>query len=363
MSENFRIDSHKLIYHPERVGQWLESHMDWEKAKLLYPIYIEASPAGGCNHRCSFCAMDYIGYKNRMFDLDIWDKTTTVMAEKKVKSIMLAGEGEPFLNKDAGRMAAIAKEKNIDVAFSTNGVLMDGKQSDVALPVSSWIKVSIDAGNAATYAAIRKTKESDFSTLFKNLEYAVNLKHKNGYECTLGAQMILLPENHTELTDLARLCRDTGLDYLVIKPYSQHLHSHNKTYENLTYNQLISSVADAEQMGTDTFRVIFRKQAFGNLQQGNSSYKHCLSIPFFWTHFMANHDVYACSSHIMNETFLLGNLKETSFQEIWEGEKRKHLFHAMKSFDVSECRMNCRMTFINDYLWELTHPKPHVNFI
>lgn len=363
MAQQYRIDSHKLIYHPSRVGQWLDGHEHWNTAKSIYPIYIEASPAGGCNHRCSFCAMDYVGYKNRMFDLEIWDKTTSIMAEKKVKSIMLAGEGEPFLNKDAGRMAALAKEKGIDVAFSTNGVLMDGRQSDIAIPVSSWIKVSIDAGTPETYAAIRKTRDADFHTLFRNLEYAVNLKQKNGYDCTLGAQMILLPENLDELAVLAKMCRDTGLEYLVIKPYSQHLHSHNRQYESLGYDRLLEALSDVEALSTDTFQVIFRKQAFDNHQQGETRYRHCFSIPFFWTHIMANHDVYACSSHIMDPKFLLGNLTEASFHDIWEGEKRKQLFHTMKSFDVSECRMNCRMTFINDYLWELNHPKPHVNFI
>lgn len=38
MSENIRMDSHKLIYHPDTVARWL-------KGENIYPIEIEISPA------------------------------------------------------------------------------------------------------------------------------------------------------------------------------------------------------------------------------------------------------------------------------------------------------------------------------
>ena len=49
---DYRIDSHKLIYHPERVA-------DWMAGNNIYPICMEISPSSSCNHRCQICAFDY----------------------------------------------------------------------------------------------------------------------------------------------------------------------------------------------------------------------------------------------------------------------------------------------------------------
>ena len=63
MSGNFRLDSHKLIYHPERVAKWLAGDN-------IYPIEVEISPSGSCNHRCVFCALDYLGYQPNFLKKD-----------------------------------------------------------------------------------------------------------------------------------------------------------------------------------------------------------------------------------------------------------------------------------------------------
>jgi hypothetical protein len=38
--DKFKIDRHKLIYHPRRVTQFLDASDDWEKVKRVYTVDI-----------------------------------------------------------------------------------------------------------------------------------------------------------------------------------------------------------------------------------------------------------------------------------------------------------------------------------
>ena len=89
--DKYRIDSHKLIYHIPRVYDWL-------KGENVYPVYMEVSPSGACNHRCLYCGLDFMGYKPNYLKADILKERLSELGNLGLKSIMYAGEGEPFLH-------------------------------------------------------------------------------------------------------------------------------------------------------------------------------------------------------------------------------------------------------------------------
>ena len=76
MEDTIRMDSHKLMYHLCRVSDWLQG-------KDIYPIEVEISPSGACNHRCVFCAVDYIGYQPDFLQKDIILREIKQMAEER----------------------------------------------------------------------------------------------------------------------------------------------------------------------------------------------------------------------------------------------------------------------------------------
>ncbi len=355
-ADKYRIDSHKLHFHVERVSDWL-------KGEDIAPIYMEASPAGACNHRCTFCGLDFMGYQPRFLIAEVFKERLQELGRLGLKSIMYAGEGEPLLHRDIAELAQTAKESGIDVALTTNGVLLKPEKAELILPFTEWIKVSFNAGRPETYARIHRTKAADFDRVLKNLAAAVEIRARRGYRCTLGLQMILLPENETEAVALARTAREIGLDYLVIKPYSQHPASRTTRYRGVRYEDSQDLAAEVEAEAGPGFNVIFRTNTMKKWDDGEKAYDHCLALPF-WSYIDAGGDVWGCSVYLTDERFRYGNIYDQTFTDIWRGERRKrHLRWVQEEMDARQCRVNCRMDEINRYLWELKHPQAHVNFI
>ena len=365
MADRFQIDSHKMAYHPERTTALMEAGDDWEKAKSIYPIYVEVSPVGACNHRCVFCAYDYIGYKTIQLDYEMLAERLPEMGRLGVKSIMFAGEGEPMLHKRIVDIVRVTKESGIDVSFTTNATAMPKNFPDEALQYVSWIKASINAGTAKTYAEIHQTKEHHFDLAIKNLTTLVEKRNANGWNTTLGAQILLLPENADEIETLAEICRDQiGLDYLVVKPYSHVEASETTRYKDLDYTQFLELEDSLKHLNTDDFSLVFRANTMRRYTDSDR-YPVCYSVPFVWAHIMASGDVFGCGAFLLDPRFQYGNIKEETFQNIWEGEKRKKNFEFVRhELDISECRRNCRMDAVNRYLYQVIDNNPdHVNFI
>ncbi|MCG2726726.1 MAG: radical SAM protein [Elusimicrobia bacterium] len=354
--DKYGIDSHKLMYHVQRVNDWMEG-------KAIYPIYMEVSPSGACNHRCSYCGLDFMKYEAKYLETGILKNKLSELGKLGLKSIMYAGEGEPFLHPNMSEIICHTKKSGIDIGITTNGVLLEEKIVDNIFGVSTWIKVSINGATKDTYAKIHRCNPADFDKVIDNLSYAAKMKKKNNYACALGMQMVLLPENSHEVAVLAKLARDIGMDYLVIKPYSQHPQSKTTRYSSIKYSDYGYLEDELAKFNTDNFSVIFRKLAMKKWDDGNKIYKCCLALPF-WSYIDASGNVWGCSVYLSDDRFLYGNIYEQTFRQIWEGEKRKKsLLLVKEKLDTSKCRVNCRMDEINGYLWKLKHPSEHINFI
>ncbi|MFC1783274.1 radical SAM protein, partial [Planctomycetota bacterium] len=327
------------------------------------PIYMEISPSGTCNHRCSYCALDFMEYQKRFLDTGMLKERLSEMGRLGLKSIMYAGEGEPLLHKDLAEMVSHTRESGIDAALTTNGVLLERKLAEQVLGKVEWIKVSINGATAETYAKIHRCRESDFDRVIENMRCAARIRREKRYSCALGMQLLLLPENHGEAAALAELAREVGMDYLVIKPYSQHPLSKTQKYKNITYSDYMYLADKLARYNSESFSVIFRVRTMKKWDRNEHDYQRCRALPF-WSYIDAGGNVWGCSVYMNDERFRYGNIYENTFEEIWQSEKRRQSREWVeRKLDVSQCRINCRMDEINRYLEGIKVLPSHVNFI
>jgi hypothetical protein len=208
----------------------------------------------------------------------------------------------PAAQKNKRHVVEATKAAGIDVSFTTDATVVNAEFIDRSLPLTSWMKVSINAGTEETYAKVHRTKEKDFQRVIGNLKQAVAAKRAKNLNCVIGVQALLLPENAHEMEQLAQICRDeAGSDYLVIKPYSQHMFSDTRLYQGIDYSAHMALAEQLQKLNTDDFHVVFRENTMKKTTQTDDRYSKCNATPFFWAYIMADGDVYGCSAYLMDE--------------------------------------------------------------
>lgn len=353
MAENIRMDSHKLIYHPDVVTRW-------KNGENIYPIEMEVGLTNACNHRCVFCAVDYTGYKPNVMDKEVLLSNLKEIAPKGLKSIIYAGEGEPLLHKDAVEIINQTKQYGIDAAISTNGVLLTKEVSRDCLKSLTWIRFSTAAITEANYNKIQRGRPGDLAKVLVNMEEAVKVKRDQKLSTTIGVQLLLMPENKDEIVQMAKEMKRIGVDYFTIKPYSKNPQSGN-TIE-IDYQELLGLESELKGIADEQFSIYFRAHAMQKLVC-KRGYEHCYALPFM-VYLDAKGNLWPCIVFMGKEERSYGNINEESFVQIWEGERRRQVVDFFNHMDLEKnCRELCRLDEMNKYLNELVHPGNHVNFI
>lgn len=274
---------------------------------------------------------------------------------------MFGGEGEPLLYSPLPEVIEKAKEFGLDIAITTNGVLFDDNKIKTILKNLSWIKFSIDAGTKESYAKVHGCKETDFEKLMENLKFAGIYKKENNLSCKLGAQMLLINDNIDEVEELILKIKDTGIDYLALKPYSQHPDSINQMAIDLNkYNEILIELV--KKYSNESFKVIYRKQSAEEIGS-ERSYDTCFGINFFAL-IDALGNIIPCNIFYEKEDYYYGNINQNTFSEIWKSNKRKDVVNKLYNEGCTKCRNGCRLNYVNKYLYSLKNKNiEHINFI
>lgn len=347
------FDSHKLMFHPERVVEWQRF------GKTSGPLYTELELSNRCNCRCLFCGVDHqVNKSGDVMGVSLAEKIISGLAECGNRSVMFCGNGEPLLNPDVLEIVRFAAAR-MSVSITTNGAPLDENKLPL-IDKLEWIRFSINGCTPDNYSVIHGTTSETFDKVLTNLVAAVERKKRLQLPVTIGTQLVLLPENAEMVLGFARELRDIGVDYFSIKPYSQHPLSENRL--EINYNEYLALQEELKALENEDFKVIFR--AYSMKKAGSSKpYGKC-----FGTHFIsfisANGDVWECNVFVGDPRFLIGNGERESIKDIWGGPLRQEVLSYIENdLDLGMCRDLCRMDECNRYLWRLKNPRPHDNFI
>ena len=358
--DKYRMDGHKMLWHLDRV-------LAWQNGERIAPLSIDAGLSKGCNIQCEYCfgQMQGNGYKDKakiVFPREALLEYMRSAGKMGVRSIALIGEGEPTLNPAIYDAIVEGKKAGVDMSLGTNGVLFDkGDKGIEALKNLTWIRFNISAASKEAYQKIHNSPM--FDTVIDKIAFCVDTKNSMNLKTTIGLQMVLTPNNANQVVPLAKLGKELGVDYFVVKQCSDSKDNTLGIYENLgEYKDFTEMLKAAEAISTDNYNVIIKWAHITN--EGHRNYKNCIGAPFF-LYSSGDGKIYPCGMFFdyKEEEYRLGDLTKQTFEEIIKSDHYWEVMDKVAHIDTDTCYTNCRTHMINEFAWQIKNPPEHINFV
>ncbi len=361
MSDQYKMDGHKMLWHLDRVNAW-------SNGERIAPIHIDVGLSKGCNIKCEYC---YGATQGNLFSKqkDVTFPREEVLryfrtaGESGVRSMAIIGEAEPTLNPYLYEAIAEGRKAGVDISLATNGILFDdGDAGKQALADLTWIRFNISAQDDAGYRRVHGSTE--FEKFKEKVRFCVKTKKEKNLDVTIGFQMVLTPTNVDQAVGLAKLGKELGVDYLVIKQCSDTVDNDIGVFNQLDlYRGFDEILKEAESHSQGDYNVIIKWHKIAN--EGKRGYDSCIGVPFL-LYSSGDGKLYPCGMFFddKSDEYLMGDLLTQSFSEILQSQRYWDVVEKVTKIDVHKvCYASCRTNEINEFVWKIKHPPSHVNFV
>lgn len=363
--DNRHMDGTKLMWHHERIKE----HFDLEKR--VAPIHIDMGLTKFCNVDCVFC---FGCFQNKSRDYIKRDALLTTLkqaGEAGVKSIGFIGDGEPTCNPHFYEALYAGKKAGLDLAVSTNGVLLDTPKKRAAiLDNCSWMRFCLAAGTREGYKVIHRVDK--FDKLKENIRNILDERGQRNSKTDIGFQAVYVPGMmDQDMKDESRLAVELGVDYFVIKQCS--LPEGNRKVGDIEFdvNQYDAErtkqvLLECEGMSNAKTKIIPKWQTIQ--RKGKREYPHCPAVALI-SEVSGNGDWFPCGYFFGNkseyEHLKFGNFHKQSFNEILGSDRYWEIVKFMREkFDSNRgCIGSCRLDTCNKYIDVYLQKPKGVNFI
>jgi len=306
--------------------------------KEIGPVHVQIILSDLCNQACHFCAYRDPTYtSSQLFHVEgNYNPNRKLPTEKvieilddcvdlKVEAIQYTGGGEPTIHPDFNFIVDETMKRGLRWALVTNGVK---KRSYAG---ASWVRVSLDAANAETYARIRSVDASHFDRACESIRL-----------WKTGVGFVVTPENWEEVYDAALLVRSLGAKNIRI---GAQFSDKGKDLFKDFFAECRMLCKHTETLSDDSFTVHNRfNEKIGDLESP-PDYERC-GYQYFTTYIGADQNLYRCCVYAYNPRGLLGTIKGRRFKDVWNESWVK--FSAFNARECEHCQFNVINRTINE---------------
>lgn len=308
---------------------------------LSHPFTVYIEQTRYCNFKCFYCIhstrdleggeLQKLGHSIKHMDFDMYKKVIQQLSElpQGIKRIVFSGLGEPLMNPRLPEMVKLAVDSKIAdrVEIITNGVLLKPELSNKLIEAGiTNINISIQGVNAEQYEETCGVK-INFDEFVNNLRYLYN--NKKNVQIYIKAIDATLKSKEDEKTFF-------------------------DIFGNISDRIYIEHLIVMQQQMDDLKGVVDGTKNFYN-EELDINRKVCAQS-FYFLQIGCDFDTFPCPVPGLSKRLSMGNVKENTLLEIWNGKKRKKLLRTMlelKKDCIPECNNCTCFNAINNPLEEL----------
>lgn len=345
------------------------AHIDrlagWQRGDTPAPVTIEWDLSNRCPAGCHGCHFAHTHTKGPLTlsprvlpmahdkggdlaDADLVRRVLTDAADAGVRSIVWTGGGEPTTHPEWFLLMAHASALGLEQGLYTMGSLISTTQAATIRQWLSWVVVSLDHPDAATYAREKRTVARNFDRACETIQALAHGK------AAIGVSFLLHAGNYTQTGAMLALSRALGATYTTFRPLIETAPDApgvllgERAWVSTALEGLAALAAQPDvELDVDRFIEWKHWQSHG--------YSACHG-PALNTTITPDGRMWVCPNRREYAGSCLGDLRTESFSAIWA----RHPGHVPVTRD---CRALCRLHPVNRTLHELEQPRLHQNFI
>lgn len=351
---------------PSKVFAHMERLMAWKQGGTPAPVTLEWDLSNACSLGCQSChfahthtagpwaglASKPTGYAETgvLADVRVVKRALGEAAAAGVQAVVWSGGGEPTLHPAWQEIVREAANLGLQQGMYTLGGHLSQSDADLLAEALSWVVVSLDAHDAATYATEKRVKPERFEAACEGIR---RLAAAPG-GAVIGVSFLLHHQNWHRAARMHELGRQLGATYVTFRPTIDTDVAAPGT--PVGYRQWITSAMPTLEWLSKLPDVECDPDRFAQYQRWTGhGYSACHGIKLAAA-ITPDGRIWVCPQRRGVEGSCVGDLRVESFTTAWAR-------HPGSWTDFSQCRAMCRMHLVNQQLAPVFAAHQHEAFV
>ncbi len=325
-----------------------------KKGHPYKPVFVKIKLLWDCNLKCKMC--NHWRWRGNMLDRKILKKLIPDLARLGCERIHLSG-GEPTMYPDLAQAMKWMRKQGIKITMTTNATLITEAKANAY--VQGGLKkanISFDSPDPIIHDEIRGMKgafdRSVRGVQFLQRAFQAKAERLASNPGKIFINMVVNQANYRQVSQLPALAQQIGArGFHLIPIFARNAElSHLTQAQIIEFNEHIAPVAYAQSQELGLEVAPHDLWVFGTSNtevessaQGNYAHQYYQNHPCYalWTHALIDHNGNVAPCCTLTDQVVIGNLKEQSFKQIWQGKTFTQLRQA--SYPIHSACNRCTM--------------------